>query len=76
MNINKYLSGRKQRILIEKSLSETVEVRYDVPQESVLATILFNISTTIHQKNRKVGRPSLRQKKFTDIYIAKTIRTF
>ena len=37
------LSGRKQRVLIEKFLSKPVEVQYGVSQGSVLGTTLFNI---------------------------------
>ena len=41
--INSYLKGRKQKIKINFSYSAFAEIRFGVPQDSILGPLLFNI---------------------------------
>ena len=38
-----YLSNRKQRVRIKTSYSEWTDIKYGVPQESILGPLLFNV---------------------------------
>ena len=40
-----YLSERKQSVCINNSHSESVDLKYDVPQGSILGPILFTVYT-------------------------------
>ena len=41
--INSYLKGRKKRTKIDCSYSAFAEIRFTVPQDSILGPLLFNI---------------------------------
>ena len=60
---HKYLSDRKQRIKVNDAYSPWKDIFYDVPQRSVLGSLLFNIcllfledpadDSTIYMGNKK-----------------------
>jgi hypothetical protein len=49
-----YLIGRQQRVIIEGTSSEWINVKAEVPQGSVLGHLLFVIYR-VYQKNRNLG---------------------